>query len=254
MAKDALRQDGLLTTPVAIILVGFLIAGVLYINENGLALPTTSDTPAQPAVRGAGTTNTPSPGTNPTQPPIEVPPIIASDHVRGNPNAPIALIEYSDYECPFCKRFHATAQQIVDKYSGQVMWVYRHFPLDQLHPKARQEAEAAECAAELGGEEVFWQMTDKIYEVTPSNNGLDLGKLPSLATEIGLDRQAFQDCLDSGRHTQRVEDDYQGGLQAGVSGTPGNILLNTQTGESQLIPGAFPYEQFQQILDQMLAN
>ncbi|MGB6882161.1 MAG: thioredoxin domain-containing protein, partial [Microgenomates group bacterium] len=98
-----------------------------------------------------------------------IPEITEKDYIRGSKDARVFLIEYSDFECPFCKDFHETAQQIVDEYDGQVGWVYRHFPLDVLHAKARTEAIAAECAAELGGNDGFWAFIDKIYEITPSN-------------------------------------------------------------------------------------
>lgn len=96
-----------------------------------------------------------------------------SDHLRGDPKASVKVVEFSDLECPFCKRFHLTMQQLMEGYSGKVAWVYRHFPLDSLHPKARKEAEASECAAELGGNDGFWAYIDKLFEITPSNNGLD---------------------------------------------------------------------------------
>lgn len=210
----------------------------------------------------------------PTQPEIKVDPVSEGDHVRGDRNAKIALIEYSDLECPFCKQFHKTAQRIVDEYDGQVMWVYRHFPLDNLHPKADKEAEAAECAGDIGSQvlggfvpgnqalpagrqaeveaDKFWAMTDKIFEVTPSNNGLNLEDLPKLAEEAGVDQVKFQECLDSGKFAQLVEDDYQSGIRAGVTGTPGNILLDTTTGKTKVIPGAVPFEQVKQAIDAML--
>jgi protein-disulfide isomerase len=184
----------------------------------------------------------------------EVEEVTKDDHVKGDRNARIALIEYSDLECPFCKRFHPTAQQAVDEYDGQVMWVYRHFPLDAIHSKADKEAEAIECAGKLAGNDGFWALTDKIFEVTPANNGLDLDTLPDLASQVGLNRTAFQSCLDSGEFANHVEADYQGGLKAGVTGTPGNILLDTKTGETQLIPGAVPYPQLKQAIDAMLAK
>jgi protein-disulfide isomerase len=174
------------------------------------------------------------------------------DHLRGNREARILLIEYSDLECPFCKSFHPTAQQIVNSFDGQVAWVYRHFPLDQLHSKARKEAEATECAAELGGDDAFWKMTDKIYEVTPANNGLDLNVLPDLAIDLGLDKGDFEECLKSGRYAQKIEEDSQSGIKAGVKGTPGNILLDTKTGKSTLIPGAVPFEQLKQEIEDFL--
>ncbi len=140
----------------------------------------------------------------------------------------------------------------MDNFDGQVAWVYRHFPLDQLHSKARKEAEATECAAEIGGNEGFWKMTDKIYEVTPGNNGLDLGTLPDLAEQVGLDRAEFAECLESGRQAQSVEEDFQSGLRAGIKGTPGVFLFDTQTGETRSVPGAVPFEQLKPEIESLL--
>jgi protein-disulfide isomerase len=92
-----------------------------------------------------------------------VDPISEKDHVRGDRDAQIVLIEYSDFQCPFCSRFHPTAQQVVEEFNGQVMWVYRHFPLDSIHPVARKAAEASECVAELGGNDAFWNFVDTIF-------------------------------------------------------------------------------------------
>lgn len=174
------------------------------------------------------------------------------DHVRGDRNARVLLIEYSDLECPFCKQFHPTANQIVDEYKGQAAWIYRHFPLDQIHSQADKEAEAVECANELGGNDGFWKLTDKIFEVTASNNSLNLDDLPKLAGDVGLNQSAFRTCLDSGKYADHVESDYQSGIKASVDGTPGNILLDTKTGETKLIPGALPFEQFKIEIDAML--
>jgi protein-disulfide isomerase len=104
-------------------------------------------------------------------------PVTDKDHIKGDINAPVKIVEYSDLECPFCKRFHSTLQEVVDSYDGQVAWVFRQFPLAQLHPKAVREAEAAECVASLGGNTAFWKFIDKINEVTPGNNKLDEAKI-----------------------------------------------------------------------------
>lgn len=181
-------------------------------------------------------------------------PIIDEDHIRGNRDARIMLVEYSDLECPFCKQFHSTAQQVVDTYDGQVAWVYRHFPLVQLHSKAPKEAEATECVAELGGEDKFWSYIDKIFEVTPANNGLDPAQLSILASQVGVNQSQFKTCLDSGKYAQKVNDHFSSGQRAGVTGTPGNILLDTKTGKTQLIAGALPFAQMKQAIDQMLAQ
>jgi len=235
-----------------IILVGFAFAvGILWQKVQNLENKTSSAGLAE--INGSAGTG--SGAKQPTQPTAgDVEPVRKNDHIRGNKNARIALIEYSDLECPFCKSFHSTAQRAVEEYDGQVMWIYRHFPLDQIHSKADKEAEAAECANELAGEKGFWALIDKIFETTPSNNGLNISDLPKLASEIGIDESAFKSCLDSGKYTQHVEDDYQSGIKAGVTGTPGNILLDTKTGDTRLIPGAVPYPQLKQAIDDMLSK
>lgn len=175
------------------------------------------------------------------------------DHIRGNPDAPVSLIEYSDFECPFCKRFHPTAKQIVEVYGGKVNWVYRHFPLDFHNPAAQREAEASECAAELGGNEAFWRYTDLVYERTASNGkGVPEGELPAMAASIGLDRGKFDACLKSGRKTARVKEDLEEGIAIGISGTPGNVLRNNRTGAVTPLHGAQPIERFRQALDGLL--
>jgi protein-disulfide isomerase len=186
--------------------------------------------------------------------PVDIDKISDKDHVYGDRNSRIILFEYSDFECPFCKKFHLTAKEVADEYKGKVAWVYRHFPLDQLHPKARKQAEASECAAEIGGNDGFWKFSDKIYEITPSNNGLDMDKLPEYAMQVGLDKNKFKECLDSGKYAQRVEADYQSGIKAGVRGTPGTILLDTKTGKTKVLPGAVPKEMITQPIEELLKN
>jgi protein-disulfide isomerase len=185
---------------------------------------------------------------------IELDPVTDKDHVRGNRSARVALVEYSDLECPFCKSFHPTAKQMLSSYGDKVMWVYRHFPLDQLHSKARNEAAASECVAKLGGEDKFWAFIDKVYEVTPANNGLDPNQLPEIATQVGVDKNKFNDCLTSKETTQLVSDQYSSGLKAGISGTPGNILLDTKTGKTTEVPGAVPFEQLKTMIDSFIAG
>jgi protein-disulfide isomerase len=188
----------------------------------------------------------------PSQAPAVAPKVSSTDHIRGNKDAPIALIEYSDYECPYCKTFHLTAKKIANDYAGKVMWIYRHYPLS-FHANAQKEAEAAECAAELGGNDVFWKYSDALYERTTSNGtGFALDKLGPLAAELGLDQTKFQSCLDSGKYTQKVKDQAVQGTKEGVSGTPGNILLDTKTGKAQEIPGAIPFDQIKPVIDNML--
>lgn len=180
-----------------------------------------------------------------------VPPVTKDDHVRGDKNAKLTWIEYSDFECPFCKRFHPSMLQMVDEYKGKVKWVYRHFPLS-FHANAQKEAEASDCAAELGGNDAFWKYTDAIFERTTANGtGFALSALAPLAKELGLNEKKFQDCLDSGKYAQHVRDDMAGGSAAGVNGTPGSFLIG-KDGQAQLVSGALPYEQIKALLDAAL--
>ena len=177
------------------------------------------------------------------------------DHVFGNPDAAVSLIEYSDFECPFCKRFHATPKAIVDAYGGKVNWVYRHFPLAFHNPGAQKQAEASECAAALGGNDAFWMYADRIYERTRSNgNGFPLAGLVPLAEEIGLDGDAFRECLESERYAARVQEDYDEGVAIGISGTPGTVVLHNGSGEAIPRPGAVPVEALRELVDRLLEN
>ena len=176
------------------------------------------------------------------------------DHIYGNPDAPVSLIEYSDFECPFCKQFHPTAKKLVESFNGKVNWVYRHFPLGFHNPLAQLEAEASECAALLGGNEAFWRYADVLYERTTSNgNGLPPEMLGPIAAEIGLDEKKFDECLESGRMRTRVLDDFNEGTQIGVTGTPGNIMLNNETGAVEVAAGALPFDDMRRRIERILA-
>lgn len=173
------------------------------------------------------------------------------DHVRGEKTATVTLIEYSDYECPYCKNFNVTLKELMDVYPGKIKWAYRHFPLS-FHANAQKEAEAAECAAELGGNKVFWQFSDAIYERTTSNGtGFALADLPKLAAELGLNKTEFSKCLDSGKYADYVKKAITEGTAAGIAGTPGVIIIDAK-GNKQLIKGAYPIDLMKQIIDKAL--
>jgi len=219
---------------VAIIIAGIIIAGaVVWTNQNP------GPAAAQPVAQGQ-------------QAPIgdleAVTAVSSADHIRGNINAPVKIVEYSDTECPFCKQFHNTLKQVVAEYGDQVAWVYRHFPLDSLHSK---EAEATECAAELGGNDKFWAYLDRLMEVTPSNNGLDAAELPKIAQYVGLDVAKFNTCLSSGKYAQKIEEHVQNAMATGGQGTPWSVVIG-KGDKKYPLSGAQPYQNVKQLIDTAL--
>ena len=161
--------------PLSIILAGGLVALSIYFG-------------------GKNTQNVAVQPTNTNQANIvtgQVDPVTAADNIVGDINAKVVVVEYSDYECPFCKTFHKTMQQVMATYKpNEVAWVYRQFPIVQLHSRAPKESEAALCVNELGGNKAFWQFTNRVFEVTTSNNTLDPKELPNIATFSGRWRYA----------------------------------------------------------------
>jgi len=167
--------------------------------------------------------------------------VSAGEHIYGNPDAAFSLIEYSDFECPFCKRFHPTPRKLVDQFPDRLNWVYRHLPLSFHNPGAQKQAEASECAAELGGNEAFWAFSDLLYARTKTGgNGFPLEGLPALAGESGLVIADFIECYNSGRHASRVESDVADAKKANINGTPGTVLRHNPSRKSRAIAGAQP--------------
>ena len=169
-------------------------------------------------------------------------PISEQDHVKGNRDADITIFEYSDFECPFCKRFYKIPETVVAKSKGKVNAVFRHFPLSFHDPLATKQANAAECAAEQGGDEKFFIYHDEIFKRTESNNGMEEQELYKIAADIRLDQEKFKTCLESEKYSDKVKADIASGLAAGITGTPGVIVKNNKTGEVRVLPGAVPIE------------
>ncbi len=185
---------------------------------------------------------------------IEVAPVTEKDHILGNPNAPIVIVEYSDFDCPFCKQFHETMQQVMETYGadGKVAWVYRHFPLTQLHPNAKKIAEASECVASIGGNEAFWKFADLIFGEREVNEQTDVTKLPAFAEQAGVSEAAYIQCMESGKFIASIDEAVTSAIKAGASGTPHSILI---AGDQQgPINGAQPYPVVKQMIDTLLAQ
>jgi len=226
--------------PASIVLAGIIIAGAIYYSKSNPVV--NQKLPDNEKSQKETISNVEA-----------VKPISSGDHILGNPDAKVKLIEFSDLECPFCKIFHQTLKKLMAEYGvdGRVAVVYRHFPLDAIHSKARPEAVATECANDLGGNNKFWEYLDKIFEVTPSNNGLELAVLPSLAKEIGLDEAKFKRCLESNRYDQHIQEDLDDAQNSGGEGTPFVVII-APNGKKSSFAGAVPYENLKTIIEKAL--
>lgn len=232
----------------AVAFIGGFVLGSLW-TENKLLKTGTLGTTGT----GTGTPTATAPSVPNSQALSKMPEITDADHVRGNPDADILLVEYSDYECPFCNRFHPTMQQLMADYGDKIGWVYRHFPLTSIHPQAQISAEAAECVAKLSDNDTFWEYSDRLFEEASIGGGqaLTREKLLTYASELGVNSSAVDSCLTNGETTDLVNEDAAGGRSAGITGTPGTILM-TKDGKFELISGALPVDQVKTIIDQYL--
>ncbi len=186
---------------------------------------------------------------------ITVPEITDTDHILGNPNAPIKIIEYSDLDCQFCRTFHATMKQVMAVYgaNGTVAWVYRHFPLVELHPNAPKLAEASECVASIGGNDAFWKFVDSIFTSQTLNGQFDMSKLETSVAVSGVPVQQFRECYDSGRFRTAVAQQFDEAVAAGGTGTPYSIILSPNQPPIP-IAGSRAYATIKEIIDALLAQ
>ncbi|MEK7604686.1 MAG: thioredoxin domain-containing protein [Patescibacteria group bacterium] len=215
--------------PLAIVAGGIIIAGAIY-----LAAP-----------RGPVATEDGDPRL--------VRPVTSADHILGNPTAQAFIIEYSDIACDFCKDFHTTMRQLMtsESASGKVAWVFRHFPLTEIHPTALSLARATECAASVGGNEMFWKFTDALYAKQP----VDPSTLGSLASSVGISGTAFASCYATASSTieARIQADRQNALDIGAQGTPYSLIV--VPGKAPVVvDGAYPYDSLKLLLDNALSN
>lgn len=217
--------------PFSIIVAGALIAGaVVYSNNSG----------------PSGTLPTAQVGGAVAEAPADLTDLEADGPVLGNPAAPVTIVEFADYQCPFCGRFHATAaKQIIDTYvkTGKAKFIYRDFAF--LGPESGWAAEAAYCAEAQGK---FWEYHDYLYEHQSGENEGAFTKenLKLFARTLGLNPSQFDSCLDSGTYTKRVENNTEAGRRAGVSGTPATFI------NGRIISGAQPFSVFKTIIEEEL--
>lgn len=227
-----------LLLPLAVVVAGGLIAGALFFGGNN---------------------NKKENNTADNNPSGKINPITENDHIFGSKDAPIKLVEYSDPNCRYCRAFHPTMKKIMSDFadSGKVAWIYRHFAI--LGPESVTQAHATECAAELGGpagsqsnNEMFWRYLDNLFESKDESAQLLPGKtVESIAGEVGLDKEQFLACQESGRYIKKINDLRQDATNAGAQGTPYTVVLGNNE-ILTVIPGALPYENVRQMIEQVL--
>lgn len=226
-----------------------LFGGIAAASLIAVVILLTNDNGQQPSELYPDDQNNVANNQPPTPTPVPVPPtppptanveVKDTDWVRGKKDAKVTIIEFSDIQCPFCTRHHNTMRQVVDAYPDDVKWVFKHFPLDSIHPYARKAGEASECAGDQGQ---FWPYLDHLFE---NQAKINTEYLSQAAVDIGLDKAKFDSCLSSGKFKGKVETDYQQGMAAGVRGTPGNII------NGQVISGAVPFESLKTTIESFL--
>jgi protein-disulfide isomerase len=228
--------------PISIVIAGICVGAGLFLSGG-------APNAAQP-VEKVGQAGTPEAPADTTQ---KVDPVTEKDHIKGKLSAPVKIVEYSDFECPFCKSHHKTLQAILDKYGeDKIAWVYRQFPLEQLHKKAMPVAMASECVAELGGDVAFWKFTDGYFEQTLTNDRTDIDTLiPKLVATAGVNSAKFTECFESNRHQEAINADMADAAETGGRGTPWAIVIGP-SGKTYPINGAQPQAAIEQIIETAL--
>ncbi len=183
---------------------------------------------------------------------VNIRPFSSFDHILGNPNAEILIIEYSDFGCVFCKEFHTTMNRILEDYgkTGHVAWVYRHFPIEELESNSRVASVASECVAEILGESFFWDFSSKVFSGAP--NSLSKENLKKIAMSLGAPAEEYDECLKSEKIQKKVENDMADGLLIYEKdpnfGTPYSIIVSKNGYQTQIV-GSQPYSVIKEIIE-----
>ena len=216
-----------LSPSVSIIIAGVIIAGsIVFVNHSGGK--------AGPTVAAA---NAALPA--PTK--LDIRPPSPTDHIVGSPTAPIVLVEFSDFQCPFCSMVHPTIKNIVANSNGQIAWVLRELPLTSIHPQAEPAALAAECIAAELGNDAYWKYVDAVFT---NQTKLSPEYSAQLAAQFGANPTKFATCVSSKQYQNLIDADTNEAMNNGGNGTPFTIMVNTKTGKMISVSGALPTAQF----------
>lgn len=224
-----------LSPSISILIAGVVIAGaIIYVNQHP-ATPELAAVAQQAATPQNVSVRSPA----------------ASDHIIGSPSAPVVLIEYSDFQCPFCQLIYPTIKKIVDDSNGQVAWVMREFPLVQIHPNAGPAANAAECIAAQAGSTGFWKFADTIFA---NQSKMSDAFYASIAQGLGINMSQYNTCVQNSQYQKQIDADAAEAQSAGGQGTPFTIVLNTKTGKAVPVSGAVSAAQLQAAITQVKGN
>jgi protein-disulfide isomerase len=229
------RTKNNFSIPAFIIILGLIIAGgiILYRTQ----------------------TNTTPSATETTQEELSLRPITDEDKILGNPNADLIIVEYSDFECLYCKDFHQTMESIMIEYgrSGKVAWVFRHFPIEKIHKNAKNAAIASECVFKIAGNEKFWSYSNILF--SSSTEILSLENLTKMATELEISEEQFSSCLKNTEIISKIESDIKEGMLIYENdarfGTPYSFLI-TKSGIQTRIIGSQPYSTLKKLIEQFI--
>lgn len=227
-------KDGLqISQSNAIIIAGVIVAGaILFTNYYRPAQAPLAQQAAQQAAQVPTSVNVPAP--------------TETDHIIGSPNAPVVLIEYSDFQCPFCAMIHPTLKRIVSESNGKIAWVMRELPLYQIHPNAEPAALAAECIAEQAGNTGYWKFADTVF-ANQNSLGDDLYK--QIGQSLNIDMTKYASCVSSKKYQQRIDDESGQASAAGGNGTPFTVVYGN--GKQIPVSGAQPYASIMQVIKQV---
>lgn len=227
----------------AVSLIGFVLMFIMYFQKDLASLKNGGG--KNELANNSAPTPTPAPTPQPAPTPAPIAQknidvqITDKDHIRGNKDAKITIVEFSDIQCPYCASLHKVLKQVIEAYPNDVRWVYKHFPLDRIHTYSRKAAEATECAGEQGK---FWEYLDNLFE---NQRNINNEYLPTAAGNVGLNVSEFESCLNSGKYASKVNDDYSLGQKTGVTGTPASVI------NGELIKGALPLESFKEKIESL---
>jgi protein-disulfide isomerase len=250
MGQSDLNGVKLLLVGIGIGLVIGGAIGFLYAKVSILSSGTEIQAPPQTIITPT-TTRTPAPTTTTTRTPapiadVNMKELVDDDPWFGNPDAKVVIVEFSDFQCPFCARATPTVKQIEETYGDEILFVYRDFPIHSIHPQAQKAGEAAQCAFE---QDLFWDYHDLLFEKQQEwSAAIGVAKFKEYAATLNLDTEEFNNCLDTDKYAMEVGDDLNAGQEVGVTGTP-TFFIN-----GRKLVGAQPFTSFQNIIDQELAT